>query len=350
MNFADDSDHEDENYSHLDSTNIGSMNIGTNPTEIERREEQRRQSEAIEKAQLKLMEERMQNLKNYTTPIVVPTTPAQSASASSSVTSVASVASVAMTPVMASPAPYYSAANSGATNGGATNTQFQQSAPYVKPTPAIAEVEDPRFSIKQYTDKSIILRTGPSVPPTFFRDYAFCLNTPQMKGMFISNPKDQGPSGWCYSTYLFPKVEQTVRAIMGGQIAPQGHGAQAQAQQFQGQQNFQLQQPQQYPTMTSNTFAPQAPTAQPAPALQPTLPANRQIISIEILKPIVNAIIYLKIDNNSYPCVVRSVGTPEKNGLVTSAQADLQDGRRIEIKLINYKWQIPNFATPHEIV
>lgn len=315
-----DSDGEHENYSHLDSSNIGTMTSNPISNETENKLEEKKRNESINNAQLELMKNRLESLKNYMPPVVVPTTTSQ-------------IAQIP-TPVIVS-APIHQ-----------TQSTFQQvqqyngnnsqSSPYVPPTNIfIQEISHPNFTLKQYTDKSFIVRSGPSVSADYFRDYASYLHDDRLKGSFIRTPKDNGAPGWCYANYNYAKVVEILRAIVGGVLQPKP----ALYSSSSNNNTFS-----QRPTMSSIT---QIPTTQPQTPIVPTLPENKQRIIIDVLKPSVGNILSLKSDQ-VYPIQISSVDPPD-NGIIVSAQAIMQNGARIQLKLINYKWQIPGYSIPHEI-
>ena len=381
---------EHENYSHLDSSNIGTLHQNTISPEVESRNEEKKREEAMKNAQLELMMSRIENLKHYTTPIVIPATTEQMNSATS--TSSATSNNTNQPPLttfitntgsgqgqnqlqqmnqMSQSVQSYSQGQSNYQNQGQGYNQGQgqfAQTPYTPPSVIrIQEITDSRFSIKQYTDKSFVLRPGPAVPQDFFRAYSSYLSRPDLSGSFNPKLKDGGIPGWCYSNYSYNKVLEIVRGIFGGALLPQPvqHTPQEQGQQSY-QQNYQ-----QRPTMNSilptNTAVNQSSINQPAIGQNQSLinqspisqqqvsiaPAvaladNKQRIVIEVVKPILGTALNLKIADQVLPILVRVVD-PMENGLVVSAQADMQNGGRIQLKLINYKWQIPGYAAPHEI-
>jgi hypothetical protein len=307
-----DSDGEHENYSHLDSSNIGTITSNPISNETENKLEEKKRNESINNAQLELMKNRLESLKNYMPPVVVPTTTSQ-------------IAQTISTPVIVS-SPIQQVQQY---NG--NNSQSS----YIPPSNIfVQEINHPNFTLKQYTDKSFIVRAGPSVSADYFRDYASYLHDDRLKGSFIRTPKDNGAPGWCYANYNYAKVVEILRAIVGRVLQPKPALYSSAANNTFSQR----------PTMSSIT---QIPTTQTQTPIVPTLPENKQRIIIDVLKPSVGNILTLKSDQ-VYPIQISSVDPPD-NGIIVSAQAIMQNGARIQLKLINYKWQIPGYSVSHEI-
>ncbi len=310
MNEEDNEAYEDE-YSHLNSSRIGQ------PTKaMEHCEDpvmSAKLNATLAEEQLALMQKRMNSLKSQMAPVVVPLGTSVSTEASS--------------PQQARP---YQSSGQASQNSGQKPTYTQTE--YVKPTSIrINEIEDAKYSIKQYTDKSIILRAGPSVPDNFFKDYSTVLSSPPLNGKFIYTPRDGGKPGWCFPNYLYSQVLDVTRAIAGGQLAPTKTTV----------QNY---------LPASVTSVPQIPTVSAIPAIQAT-PKNVQTITIP--KPVVGEYMELHLPGNA-PILIQivQVGTSNLKNveIVTSARAKLGDGRLIEMTLNGYVWQIPGFTTAHEIL
>ncbi|AYV86048.1 MAG: hypothetical protein Solivirus4_9 [Solivirus sp.] len=325
-------DHEEEDerddaetdYSHKDQSRLSSL--GSNSAEIdsslEARKEIERQTSAMAEAQLAILQQRNIELKTGIVPIVVPTSFPQT---QSYVTfPQGSVASSQMKSEVQQNSSFFNA-----------STTSQAKTPYTPPTTiSVNEVIDPRYTIKQYTPKSIILRQTDALPPYFFKAYKNMLTgNDKMKGTFILNCRDGGREGYCYSLYKMKELQDLVLAIFAGIVKPDP-----------GE------------TSTSSTIGNyfSAPLVVSAPTPPPSFTTNNpciQRIAFDTVCPIVDYNLKLVIGSEKYLIKVLTIGKSIIGGnqYTTEAVCSLLDGKIIQIKLDKEsgKWKIPSYEIPH---
>ncbi len=324
-NPEDDDDFEaDSDYSHQDQSRISSLGSGGNSAEVDssfdQRKELERQTAAMAEAQLALLQQRNIELKSGIVPIVVP-----------AVTPLATFSTApAVAPSVVSQGTYFIPQSSGSSNSSffTSSTTPQATAPYNPPAQiTVKEVIDPRYTIKQYTPKSIILRQTDALPPYFFKAYKNTLTgNPKMSGNYLANCRDGGREGYCYSLYKMKELQDMVLAIMAGIIKPDSGSSQNSSSSAVG-----------------SYFS-----GAPAPAV-----ASGPIYQmIRFPLPSTGNLLNLIIENQKYPMQVVSTVSSKigDENYVTEAVCRLADGNLVQIKLdATCKFQIPSFTTLHKI-
>lgn len=297
-NDDDDSDFDgDDEYSHLNNSKIGSTFERDMQENTNDKEEEKRRYDALAQAQIDLITKRSEEMKNFMVPIVVP---------------ISNTNTNQQLQPQTQAQPYL-------------NYNRAQMTGYQAPVVRINEVIDPRYTIKQYTDRSIMLRSTSAVKPNFFDDYAAHLTDARLHGKKVTNPRDGKEPGYCFMTMKLKDVNELVLAIFAGFVK----------EEHQNKTNS-------YLNSSQQSIAVQAPPQQ-------QLVVKRNIMSI--LQPLINDVLTLIIDNMRFSMTVLTT-TPTRigsNSLITDATCLLTDGRIIQIKLENFEWKIPGYLVRHDI-
>lgn len=221
----------------------------------------------------------------------------------------------------------------------------------------------PQFDIRDYTDRSIVVRT---VPENYLQNYSGHLTN--LSGKWTRNldnpvkdPTGQAGKlgGWIFPKKNEPQVRQLLQMIAAGQV-PQAPPS--------------YQRPTLAPT-TAPSFMPSASlltaaaaTATPtrkdlpvatAPLFNPLSPIvglpglaqpGYQQIMCTVLRPTTGGTLQLQVGGQKIPLTVDS--TSSRDGIVDQAIVSLPDGQRTTIRLNTGgvpRWEVAGFAQEHSI-